>query len=138
MISNPCKWFINGNREAEFKYEGGKYLYHFCSAGKRNKVDTGWTDNYVRVNVIFFADSVEHARDVFKRMLETRLTAGEKYVNNPMGRITEAHAEEFKEQVDRECKDVREWLTKIDEAIFTLAPTNQLYVIGWADNDTIL
>ena len=138
MISNPCKWFISGNRQVEFKYEGGKYLYHFCSAGKRTKVDTGWTGTYVSINVVFFADSVEHARDVFKRMLELRLTAGEKYIKSLMGRITEDYAEEFKERVDKECESIREWLTKIDEAIFTLAPTDQMYKVGWADNDDIL
>lgn len=142
MISNPCSWFSGGGsfgHVKEFTYEGGKYLYHFdCSGDKPTKVRTGWSGNHVSVNVVFFADSVEHARDILKRMLEFHQRCAEAQIQYYKADINSANAEEFLRGTDRSYKTCAEWLERIDEGIFTLAPTNQLYVVGWAHNDTIL
>lgn len=140
-ISNPCCWFATGggfDDQVWFTYEGGKHLYHFCSGGNRSSINTGWTPGYMGVNIVFFANDEEHARSVLKRMLEFRMKAAEQYRHAGDKRLGQANIEQFLESNDRVYKTCGEWLARIDEAIFTLAPTNQLYTVGWACNDTIL
>lgn len=140
MISNPCSWFATGGSredERQFTYEGGTHLYHFdCSGDKPDAIRTGWTGNWIPVNVIFFANSVEHARDVFKRMLEFRLETLVQNMQYYKGNITAA--EHFLAIADSWYRRCKEWLTRIDEAVFTLAPTNQFFKVNWACNDLIL
>lgn len=143
MISNPCNWFKTGggfNDQVKFTYEGGKYLYHFdCSGGVKNEVRSGWTGNWMQVNVVFFADSEEHARDVFKRMLEFRMETASVYHAHKAGKKNPGeHDADFARLASETYRRCEEWLGKINEAVFTRAPTNQFYTVGWADNDTIL
>jgi|SRR5882757_1390467 len=141
MISNPCCWFSGGGSledQREFIYEGGKYLYHFDSSGsQRTKVNTGWTGNYVACNVVFFADSVDHARDVFRRMLEFRLKCSIEQSMYYTGNKSSARAAEDLNREDTTYQMYKSWLGRIDEAVFTLAPTNQFFKVGWADNDNL-
>lgn len=139
MISNPCEWFITGGDKRAFTYEGGLYLYHFdCSGSKRGKVETGWTGNWIPANVIFFADNPEHAKDVFKRMLEFRIETLKQYIQYNRDNASGAYTEYYLDKADDWYTRCKEWLTKIDEAVFTLAPTDQFFKVGWACNDTIL
>ncbi len=72
MISNPCNWFINGNETDAFTYEGGDKLYHFSSVDSK-------ISSYFSVNVVFFANSEEHALDVITRMFKLALDTHVRY-----------------------------------------------------------
>lgn len=141
MISNPCKWFgAGGNYDDQeaFTYEGGARLYHFDCSGPRDKVRTGWTDNWIPVNVVFFANSEEHARDVFKRMLKFRIETLIKHSKRITDNPSRANAVRYLRDTDSWYHRCRQWLRDIDDAIFTLAPMDQFYEVGWAYNTTIL
>lgn len=128
MISNPCTWFINGNEEKNFTYEGGKHLYHFSD--NDNKLNVAHS-----VNVVFFADNKKHGLDVIKRMLKFRIKCSKQYIKaetkNDMHGFVCAEEEKIKE-----CK---EWIGLIEKGKVKIekAPTNIFYKVGWADNDTI-
>jgi len=116
MISNPCNWFINGDETESFTYEGGTKLYHF------SPYDNGLSSS-MECNIIFLANDEKHALDVLKRMLKFRLAIDEKYKSscgNP--------------------GDANEYLKAIEAGLakVSLAPVNQFYRVGWAENDTIL
>ena len=61
-ICNPCTFFVNGNDQESFTYEGGKILYHFSPV--RNNFQ-----KHYGMNLVFFANDEKHAIDVIKRML---------------------------------------------------------------------
>jgi len=117
MISNPCTWFINGGETESFTYEGGTKLYHF------SPYDNGLS-SIMECNIIFLANDEKHALDVLKRMLKFRLTINEKY----------------KSSNSRNSECANEYLKAIEggRAKVSLAPVNQFYQVGWAENDTIL
>ncbi len=130
MISNPCKWFISGSNQEEFLYEGGKELWHFSPH------DNGLSTT-MESNIVFWADSAEHALDVLKRMCEKRIECYKKYETYKNGKqwldgheyIEETRASWAKEYLDA---------IKAGKVKLTKAPTNQMYEVGWASNDTIL
>lgn len=110
MISNPVTYFINGNETRSFTYEGGEKLWHFAPSMYNN-------ERYMGVNIIFFADDIEHAKDVLERMFTFALeTNKSEYIG----------LERFKTILDEKEK----W-------IIVPAPTNQIYKVGWASNDTL-
>lgn len=128
MINNPCSWFANGgsyNNLKRFEYEGGSKLYHFSPDIKIDKLFDHWRP----INLIFFANDEEHAKDVIKRMLEFRIkcrTEHEAYAGTDYTR-------------SEEMRTLPELLlSKIDKWTITLAPTGQFYQVGWAINDNIL
>lgn len=89
------------------------------------------------VSVVFFANDEAHARDVFRRMLEFRLDHARKqgvYYNEVSG----VHHDKYSSREKKTMEMVEDWLSRIDEAVFTEAPTNQFFTVGWAFNDTIL
>lgn len=123
MISNPCTWFAKGGSsydQMEFIYEGGTTLYHL-----------DYHPNLIfHINVIFFANSPEHAHAIVIRMLEFRIQCAETRVKTEIAYKKEA-AEKDIALAKRILKDKDNW--KIIEA-----PVNQFYIVGWASNDTIL
>lgn len=118
-ISNPCTWFINGNDEESFTYEGGSILYHFSP---HDNGLSGTMEN----NVVFFANSEAHARSVLIRMLEFRINTHKKY------KKSQGH------DGYRDARIAQAYLDNIATIILEPAPTDQFYVVGWASNDTIL
>lgn len=110
MITNPAKVY-KGNVEQLFTYEGGSTLYHFCP------YDHGLSSTF-EFNIIFLANDDSHARSVLDRLLVF-------YLAN-CG--------------PRRIRMFQDWLraTRSGEVSPTLAPTNQVYEVGWADNDTLL
>lgn len=138
-LSNPCTWFITGSKEEVFTYEGGHILYHFdCSGREPNEIRSGITGNWIPINVIFFANDVEHAKDVLKRMFEFNIRCKTKYVKFNNANPDRPHADSFITNAVGEKTVAEECLEKIDQWVITPAPTNQLFKVGWAHNDTIL
>ena len=56
MINNPCKWFVTGWDEEEFKYEGGRILYHFCPSDVPVLPEL---NRWIPINLVFFANNIE-------------------------------------------------------------------------------
>jgi len=128
MISNPCNWFKNGNETVEFTYEGGKHFYHFSS--KDSDVS-----HYYDFNIVFFADSETHALTVIKRMLELALATHIEH-----DKQDNRYHEEITTMNTRTIKEIKKYLEDLSLGKFkiSLAPTNQVFKVGWAWNDTIL
>lgn len=137
MISNPCRWFISGSEEREFTFDGGDTFYHICPADDLNgefcwearerepSKDGGGHMGYA-YNVIIPANSPEHALQIFKEAIEFKLSCiGEREQRGDPFYI-----------VDREEKRI---LKAIEENLITVrhVPTNQMYSVGWASNDTL-
>lgn len=116
-LSNPCSWFISGNDKESFIYEGGNILYFFNYT----------INNCVVMNVVFFANSIEHAKDIIERMLRVRLDID----NNRIEADYNYYQEIKRTHLDLMLEDKDNW-------IITEAPKNQLYKVDWACNDTIL
>jgi len=128
MISNPCRWFKNGSETVEFTYEGGEYLYHFSSKGSE-------ISHYYDVNIVFFADSEDHAISIIKRMFELALKTHieyDKQDNRYHEELTTRNTCTIKE-IERYLEDLSLGKIKV-----SLAPKNQVFKVGWAYNDTIL
>lgn len=129
-ISNPCKWFISGNDQIEFKHGGGSTPYHFCS------VDSGFTTHYA-INVLFFADNPAHAKVVLLAMLAKNVEAADKYIKRLLP-AKDRRVKEFRQRYEYRAKLALEIINAPEKIIITEAPRDQFYTIGWADNDTIL
>ena len=126
MISNPINPFINGSESIPFTYEGGTKLFHFCP---RKNGSTNYSEN-----VIFFANDLEHAQDVFKRMIEHLFECSKSYKtfkNTPDEYLNSVRGDEL-----NNCKLLLEKI-KNQELILEEAPVNQFYKVGWAGNDTV-
>lgn len=115
-ISNPASFFVNGHQTEKFEYEGGSTLYHF------SPYDSGLSST-LEMNIMFGANGPQHAISVVQRMLEFCLDCIEKY---PEGSGNPSH--------ERSCLHL---LDSKDSWVIVKAPTNQVYKIGWADNDRV-
>ena len=128
MISNPCTWFIDGYSEKQFTYEGGSTLYHLH------------LHTYRIINIVFLANDINHAKDVVKRMFQFRLECAKEYQNYIEKKEEFDHKHEFKSENERIIEFVEQVLGMIERGEITIdvALTNQMYIVGWAHNDTIL
>lgn len=120
MISNPCNYFVNGHSTEAFTHEGGLVLYHFSPK------DCELSSN-AEMNVIFFANDKEHAKRILVRMLRFKLACLAKKVKS----------KDTMEVYPIVCKinQVKHLLENQHRWKFSLAPTNQFYLVGWACND---
>lgn len=123
MISNPVCPFINGFDTVPFVYEGGTTLYHFSPYDNN-------LSKHMHCNVIFLANSEAHAINVLKRMFEHIIECGEKYLQ---------YKEDIYDITPRRIDRYRTFLRAANEGKIklTIAPTNQFYKVGWAENDTV-
>ncbi len=131
MISNPVDIFINGYVSRPFVYEGGDKLYHFCPQ------DNGLSRN-MECNVIFFANNDAHAVDVLRRMFNFVIGCNNEYIGSKRTR-TGFRDVEYLDERDKQNAKLELWLAALNDGKIKLelAPTNQFYQVGWADNDTI-
>lgn len=130
MISNPCKWFANGGSfddQVQFLHEGGKTLYHFSPDEEIHPS----LDHWIPVNVVFFANSKEHAVEIIERMLKLRMWAQKEY-EKYKGYAADYETHSVKINLPQLLLDNK------DKWVITEAPTNQFYQVGWACNDTLL
>lgn len=132
MISNPCRYFATGGNasdQKDFTYEGGSKLYHF------SPTDSGIWRGHHSMNVVFFANDLEHAKDILRRMLNFRIECGKEYLMSKGGGI---HREEFENNCRERMKMAYEVIENEEKWLIVEAPMNQFYTVGWASNDTIL
>lgn len=129
MISNPIKIFVTGNDKKDFTYEGGSTLYHFCP--RDNDLA-----KHMECNLVFLADSEAHALDVLGRMFQFVIDCYVEYAKNSEGSYDKHN---FVGRANKGVVKWLEWLTALEagKVKVTLAPTNQFYSVGWADNDTV-
>lgn len=127
MIGNPCAWFINGNDQEKFIYEGGKFPYHF------SPYESGLSTT-MEMNILFFANSIVHAKDVLKRMLEFGIAAMVKYDKTDAISI---HTEEFKSKNKYKIMEYEALINNIDKWKIIPVNCNQIFKVSWACNDTI-
>jgi hypothetical protein len=119
MIGNPARFFINGSETRSFTYEGGSTLFHW------SPYESGLSTS-MESNVVFFANSEDHARDVLRRLFEFWVECNETYIKTTEDRFNSA-----------ETEALRHYLTIMDQMKISPAPVNQFYEVGWADNDTL-
>ena len=132
-ISNPASRFVTGNTQESFEYEGGSTLYHFSP--RNNDLS-----KYMDMNIVFFANSEEHGLNILRRMLIFHILCVEKYSSHlgKIGRTT--RFESFQKERKAVIDTASEYIFAIDNGnvLLTIAPTNQVYKVGWADNDTLM
>lgn len=123
MISNPTRQHVTGSESEVYTYTPGKIMYHFCprDCGLSTALD---------YNLVLFADSEAHASEILAGMLEHKLACIEKYRLSDLELGLERHEHA---SVSARPKIL---LENKDKWTFSLAPTNQMYKVGWADNDT--
>lgn len=131
MICNPATIFITGSERKEFTFAGGKYLYHFSP---RNN---GLSD-YMNNNLVFFADSEGHALIILRGLCHFRIRCSKEYTE-----WTKQHRHYSNEYADDQRDKIvamyQGYLDAIEagQVKIELAPTDQMYMVGWASNDTI-
>ena len=128
MISNPVTLFADGGssqNQRSFVYEGGSKLYHFSP--KDNKLSET-RDN----NVVFFANDVEHAKDVLVRMVKFTIECAKEYQKYCDNSSQFNSNREMLPKFEAYLKHIEDGKAEIIEA-----PMNQFYIAGWASNDTI-
>jgi hypothetical protein len=118
----------------EFTYEGGSSLFHFSPRANG-------LSSYMDCNVAFFADDETHALDILRRMFQFVVDCNIAY----NGRYNEADRETYTNLASRLRENdaiiskFNEWIKALDAGTVKveLAPINQFFKVGWADNDTI-
>ena len=126
MISNPARFFINGSEDRQFTHEGGAKLFHWSPYESD-------LSNSMESNVVFFADSMDHARDVLRRMFEFWIECDELYLASKKNERYDHHG--FMDARRTEITTLRFFLKNLSKMSITEAPTNQFYKVGWACND---
>ncbi len=114
---SKIKYLSNPFNYLDFEYEGGTTLYHFNYS----------THCWILINVLFFADSIEHAKEVLDRLFKLRLDWDSKMIEENS---------QYYNKTDKECLDIL--LANRDKWVITEAPKNQFFKVSWADNERIL
>lgn len=126
-ISNPATFFINGFEQRRFTYEGGSMLFNWCP------YDSGLSTS-MESNVIFFANDVDHARDVLRRLFEFWIECNDLYVKDKQ-RDQDRHS--LRGNRESETRVLNRYLENIDQMKFKAVPTNQFFKVSWASNDDL-
>ncbi len=122
MISNPCAWFENGNKRRAFTYEGGSKLFNF------SPYDSGLSTS-MEMNLLFHADDEAHAEGVLERMIQFALETTKRYEQSCGTASNWAN----RYRVGRYTK----LLANKDKWVFTEVGDTQMFLVGWAENETI-
>lgn len=135
MVSNPATFFINGSQTRKFTYEGGNTLYHWSPH------DSGLSTS-MESNVMFFADSVDHARDVLRRLFEFWIECNEQYIKSQQeydkrNRVAVNDYHGLSSARAAEVRTLGRYLSVMDRMKLTPVPTNQFYKVSWASNDDL-
>lgn len=135
MISNPATFFIDNSNEREFTYEGGTKLFNW------SPYDSGLSKS-MESNVVFFANDVDHARDILRRLFQFWVECNDLYLQSQLKsdkrkRVAVNDYHGLSAARAAETKTLKYYLSRIDQMVFTEAPTNQFYKVGWACNDNL-
>lgn len=131
MISNPISLFVDGNTRRRFVHEGGPNLWHFSP--KANGLSS-----IMDCNIVFFAGDRLHALDVLKQMFEFVIECSEVYAKQRRN-SRQYSAESLRANAIKKIAKYQSWLEALEQGkiMIVIAPTDQFYKVGWADNDTI-
>ena len=124
MISNPAKFFINGEEEKKFTYEPGSDVWHFSPRL------SGLSKN-MEMNIIIFANDYRHALQIVEEMLKFALKCSSEYLK------TKGLNEDSEYLGAGKLSHYAYLLENKDKWIAIPAPKNQVYKVGWASNDII-
>lgn len=122
MLNNPVTFFITGNEQKSFTYEGGDTLWHFSPR-------QSGLSKMMEMNIIFFANDAKHALGVIERIIKFAigcLNTDYDGMNNLTARQRKLETAHYQTLLDNKNK----W-------IVTLAPLNQVFKVSWASNDNI-
>lgn len=122
MISNPISFFVNGSETRSFTYEGGKNLYHFSP-------NFSGLSETMEMNLIFFADDINHAKEVLERMMLFALKC-----------FNIDYVPDHPELAGKRTYDQEKFIGLLDNKdkwVIIPIETNQFFKVGWASNDTI-
>lgn len=135
MIANPATFFISGSEYKSFTYEGGAKLFHWSpyASGLSTSMES---------NVMFFANDVDHARDVLGRLFEFWIDCNDLYIahgreSDKKRRIAVNDYHGFVSAKEAETRVLRRYLTVLDVMKFDEVPTNQFFKVSWASNDDL-
>lgn len=129
-ISNPVQIFINGSEREYFTYEGGSTLYHFSP-------NDCYLSTGMDFNIMFPANSEEHALDVLKRLFDFLVEKQSQYLRYRTSRnMTDAELDDYADYDLKRFKKYQQGL-KDGKVKVSLAPTNQVFVVGWASHDNV-
>lgn len=135
MIANPATFFTSSSEYRSFTYEGGAKLFHWSPYG------SGLSTS-MESNVMFFANDVDHARDVLRRLLEFWIECNDLYIaheqeSDKKRRVAVNDYHGFVSAKEAETRVLRRYLTVLDKMKFNEVPTNQFYKVSWASNDDL-
>lgn len=129
MISNPARIII-GNTEHEYRFsDPGSIAYHFSPNDNGLSPTMEW-------NIILFADDETHALQMLSKLFEWMDTIYCKKAEDY------AKAEAYRRYPGNLASEWKR-LKKLKQALsdgqirMTLAPTDQVYKVGWASNDVL-
>jgi len=128
MISNPATFFTNGSDQRQFTYEGGAKPFHW------SPYNSGLSKS-MECNVVFFANDIDHARDVLRRLFEFWIECNESYLKSKRDSKRDDHGLINSRRM--EITTLRHYLAHFDDMTISEAPTNQFYKVGWASNDDL-
>ena len=117
LNSNPVRCFVTGSKQKSYTFKPGKYPFYAV-------LDE---ESWIPLNVLLFADSKEHT----KKILENAFYFMKKC------------AIEFKENTGDEHRCINMlsqanfFIKKLNDIQITRIVLNQLFKVGWAENDTI-
>ena len=124
MISNPAKFFVTGNDEETFTYEGGKNLWHFSP--KMSGLSSS-----MEMNIILFADNHKHALQIIEDMLIFGLSCHIKYLQSQGLLEEQTRRGQYKKNYYKKLLEAK------DKWIVIPVKKNQVFKVSWASNDTI-
>lgn len=127
MISNPVRYLVTGSNTEKFTYEGGENLFHF------SPYDNGLSKT-LEDNVVFFAQSPEHALDVLKRAFEFGIEKMQKFLS--YARINQMTVDSsYKRRIEKLEGYIR--AIERDEVIVSSVNDNQFFKVSHGGNDTV-
>lgn len=135
MISNPAVFFIDGNTTKEFTYELDdnvpSQLYHFSP--KENGLS-----HTMENNIIFLANGEAHALEILKDLCIFAIKCKNKYIAAAENSVI-YNKESYIASAEATKSTFAAYLSALHakKVKLTLAPTNQIYIVGWASNDAL-
>lgn len=127
-VSNPATFNTDDTFAGykSFTYEGGKELYNFSPH------DSGLSKS-MEMNIMFFADSEEHAADVLRRLFMFWLGC----LKEEAERNHSTHKHYYLGRKKYEYTQISKILLNAPKWKFNKVPVNQVFKVAWAHNDTL-
>ena len=121
MTPNPIRTYVEGHELKEFTYSPGLYPFNFMP------LDCGLSD-FAESNILLWADDAYHATQLVIEMLRWFLDQNHDTQGSPC----------LETRLTSRLQRVQHWYDNKHLIKCVPAPTNQMYKISWADNDTFI